>query len=137
MIKKLIKLLVALLILVAIVLAAVHIYFNTGDEAPNVNQGNAPVQANASANADSISNDLASLLELKDGAQFSAQIIRTIEDAKDSVKAGKAEAGKEYLEKAREFVTEHESEIKSLEGLDHGIVEWFVNAPAEELLQDI
>jgi len=136
MIKKFIKLLLAIIILLIIVLVGVHIYFNTGDDSV-ASQGKAPVQAEASANADSISYDLASLLELKDGAQFSAQIIRTIEDAQDSVNAGKAEAGITYLQRAKDFVIDNLEAIKSLQGVDTGIVEWFVSATAEELLQDI
>lgn len=134
--KKLVKLLLALIVLVAIVLVGIHIYFNTGDDSV-ASQGKAPVQAEASANADSIGNDLASLLALKDGAQFSAQIIRTIEDAQDSVKAGKQEAGMEYLQRAKDFVNDHIDDIRQLKDIDNGIVEWFVNAPAEQLLNDL
>ena len=136
MVKKLIKLIIALVVLVAVVLAGIHIYFNTGDDSL-ASQGKAPVQAESSVSADSIDSDLASLLEQQDGAQFSAQIIRTIEDAQDSVKAGKAEAGITYLQRAKDFVIDHLDAIHSLKDVDTGIVEWFVNATPEELLQDI
>ena len=136
MIKKLLKLLLALIVLLAIVLVGIHIYFNTGDDSL-ASQGKAPVQAESSVSAESIGSDLASLLKQQDGAQFSAQIIRTIEDAQDSVNAGKSEAGIRYLQQAKDFVIANIDEIKRLSGIDAGIVEWFVNATPEELINDI
>ena len=136
MIKKLLKLLLALVVLLAIVLVGIHIYFNTGDDSL-ASQGKAPVQAASSVSADSIGSDLATLLKQQDGAQFSAQIIRTIEDAQDSVNAGQSEAGILYLQRAKDFVTANIDEIKRLSGIDAGIVEWFVNATPEELINDI
>ena len=134
--KKLLKILLGVGILLAVVYVGIHIYFASG-EAKEPPQGKAPEQAQASVCADSIQSDLEKHLMQNNGEMFSAQVIHTIEDAQDSVKAGKKEAGIQYLQNAKEFISSHKEEIEKMKGVDMGIIEWFISSPAEELLNSI
>ena len=134
--KILLKVLLGLGILLAVVYAGIHIYFATG-EVKDPKMGKAPTQAEASINADSVQSDLEKHLSQNNGELFTAQISRTIEDAKDSVKAGKAEAGIQYLQNAKDFIVSHKEDISKLKGVDMGIIEWIISSPAEELLKSL
>ena len=134
--KKLLKLLIGIVIILVIAFVGIHIYFNNG-EATDPPQGKAPVQAKASANADSIQSDFEKHLKQNNGELFTAQLFRTIEDAKDSVKAGKTEAGIQYLQNAKDFISSHKADIEKMKGVDMGIIEWIISSPVEELLNSL
>lgn len=134
--KKLLKLLIGIVIILVIAFVGIHIYFNNG-EATDPPQGKAPVQAKASANADSIQSDLEKHLMQNNADVLMAQITRTIEDAQDSVRAGKKEAGVKYLQNTKDFITSHKEDIEKMQGVNMELVEWFLNAPAEELLTNL
>lgn len=135
--KLLLKCVVGIILVVGIIYAGVHFYFAGAENAVEANLGKAPTQAEASANAESIDNDLEQMLKAKDGMLFSAQISRTIEDAQDSLKAGKEEAGLAYLQNTKDFITKHMEEIKQLDGIDMGLVELLLNTDPKDLLQEI
>ena len=135
--KLLLKCIVGIILVVGIIYAGVHFYFAGGENAIEANLGKAPTQAEASANAESIDNDLEQMLKAKDGMLFSAQISRTIEDAQDSLKAGKEEAGLAYLQNAKDFITKQMEEIKQLDDIDMGLVELLLNTDPKDLLQEI
>lgn len=132
--KKLLKLLLGVVIVLVIGIIGFHFYLAGGEDATELPQGKAAAQAEASFNADSIQNDLERHLVEKNGEMLTAQIIRTIEDANDSIKNGKKEAGVAYLTNAKSFISEHMDSIRVLKGVDMNIVNWFVNTPDEELL---
>lgn len=134
--KKLLKVLLGIVILLAVVYAGIHIYFASG-EAKDPPQQKAPEQAQASVNADSIQSDFEKHLKQNNGELFTAQIFRTIEDAKDSVKAGKTEAGIQYLQNAKDFISSHMADIEKMKGVDMGIIEWIISSPVEELLNSL
>lgn len=135
--KTLLKVIGGLVLGIAIIYAGVYFYFEGAENAVEANMGKAPTQAQASANADAVDNDLARLLAAKDGALFSAQISRTIEDARDSLKAGKEESGLQYLQNAKDFIAAHMDEIQQLDGIDMGLVELLLNTDPKDLLQEI
>jgi hypothetical protein len=135
--KKLLKVIGGIVLGIAIIYAGVHFYFEGAENAVEANMGKAPTQAQASVNADAVDNDLARLLTAKDGALFSAQISRTIEDARDSLKAGKEESGLQYLQNAKDFIAAHMNEIQQLDGIDMGLVEWFMGTEPKSLLEEL
>ena len=135
--KKLLKVIGGIVLGIAIIYAGVHFYFEGAENAVEANMGKAPTQAQASVNADAVDNDLARLLAAKDGSLFSAQISRTIEDARDSLKAGKEESGLQYLQNAKDFIAAHMNEIQQLDGIDMGLVEWFMGTEPKSLLEEL
>lgn len=134
--KRLFKLLLGIVVLLGIVYAAIHFYFEGGEDATELVQGEPPVQAQGTADADLIVSDLEGMLQANDGAMMWAQISRIIEDARDSAKAGKDDVAIQYIQNTKDFIAAHLDEVKALEGMDVELVEWLVNTQIEKVLNN-